>query len=146
MGNLTWPDVAALAMAMGLGAILLAILQRAWSKADRKETKANQDEEIHASNQGKAIDQDVNAFNRMDARLTTLEADFKKLQSDHSSLMAEHAGLEKENEYLKRENERLTTDLREAKGNIKILETELLDLRNELEVIKTRNQIKDGVH
>jgi regulator of replication initiation timing len=100
-------------------------VKRKWSKRDTLE-------ELHASNQGKAMDQDAIAFQRTDDRLTRLEERFDKLQADHNSLMVEHATVKAENEHLKEKLAEAMAESSKRGDRIVLLEAEVRKLQGEV--------------
>jgi regulator of replication initiation timing len=121
--------VLAVLAVFGAGNLILAVVKRYWSKHDIRD-------DLHASNQGKAIDQDVEAFKRTDDRLTRLEAKFDKLQEDHNSLMVENAGLKAENEHLKEKLAEVTIERGKQRDRITELEGEVRALQNEARLLQ----------
>lgn len=113
----------------GFGAILLVVVKWLLRRHDASST-------VHATNEGKAIDADVNAFNRISDRLEKLEDRFDDLNDKYTKLMADHATIKTNNEHLQRENTRLEGELQTARGRINDLERELADLKLELEKLK----------
>lgn len=123
--------------ALGVAKLLEMFYRRRMDINDRNEN-------IHETNQGKAIDADVTALQLITNRLVKVEARIDALQEKLSEEMAKNSRLEAENEALKRENERQAKRLHGFAEKLVHKDKEILDLRNalhgtqiELEKLKT---------
>lgn len=114
----------------GLGAIVFWLLKqlvmRHWAKEDREDATKD-------TNHGKQIDDNAKFRQELIQRIDKLEQKVEDLQNKLNSQNAENARLTSENEWLKRDNERLEAQNRENRGRIKTMESELVDLRHQVD-------------
>lgn len=118
-------------------------LKRKYERENRDQNKQDENERIHASNQGKQLELDAQSHTRMLARMESLESKVDALQEKLSTVMADNAGLKAENEFLKKENERLEGEQQKNRERIRELETDVVRLEAKMERMIHWQEIED---
>lgn len=134
--------------ALGMGTIILAVLNRRWKKKDEKEITL-------ADAHSKEIDQDVNAFNSIyrrleivEKRLDEVQAQFTEQKVENAKLEAKNSELAKDNDRLEKEVERQRMRLHEFAGKLQEKDLQILELneslkRNERESATLRSELHE---
>lgn len=126
-----------IAAALGFGAILLFLVKhyvtRDSNKRDKRDARHDANDAIHASNQGKQIDADTEAFKIIAARLheveERLEKKIDKLQDELSSQREMNARKDAKIEHLEADNIRLRERCNQQRDEIAALRAELEALK-----------------
>lgn len=110
---------------------------------------ADRADEIHQTNQTKAIELDQFAFQKFAERLEKVEDELGDVRKELNSQMTQNARLEVENRHLKETNERQQREIAELLKRERILQdqvntltTTVTNLKIELSLMKTDKVIK----